>query len=495
MSLAKKVAWNAFIQIVGRILGLVIVLVTTNYVANYLIVNGSPVTGYGEYTIVTNYLALLVAALDLGIYSIIVREISRGDAKEGERIIGNSISFRLLLLLASLLILFPFYHYLPYSQSVKQGILVAVVIAFIMLASQVIAAIFQAYYTTYKIVIAETLGKLLTALVTIYVLRAQMGLVTVIFANLAGNVVILLASYYLARPMIRVRLHFDWQLLKKFAPEFWPVAVVTILSLVHYRVDTLILSLTKPASDVGIYGVAYKILDLAQIIPTIIATNLLPVMTEAYHQSDQKLSLILSRSTLLMIVIGMIMTLLGLILGPYFIIFITRQEFVSSILPAQLLSLAFTSVCLSNLVYQAVIVARRQKQLIWVYLTVTVVNLIANLIFIPRYSYLAAASVTFATETLLAILLFIVITKVLNLKMSFVSLSRLFVGVVLAGLINWKLVPRLFDFQSFLTAGKLHQVLVLVGVLIVVGATSAVLPLITYGRSLTNIKQSFTLNG
>ena len=51
------------------------------------------------------------------------------------------------------------------------------------------------------------------------------------------------------------------------------------------------------------------------------------------------------------------------------------------------------------------IALEKQKSLLWISAVGAVFNVVANLIFIPRYSYYAAAATTVLTETLVAILM------------------------------------------------------------------------------------------
>ena len=258
MSESRKIVANTTIQIVGRFLTLLISLVTLSYIANHLLFEGSALKGYGQYTIVLTYISIIGATADLGLFTLVVREITGKQPATAGRIVGSAIVFRFLLMIAALLVLAGLWQFLPYDAVVKQGIVLGVVIAFLMLFSQAVSTIFQANYLSSRIVISEIVGRLVIAILTIYFLRQGLGLIPVITANLIGNIVLLVVSYLLSRSITPIKISFDWALWKQTLPEFWSIGVVTLLGLVHFRLDSLILSFYKPVSDIGIYGVACR---------------------------------------------------------------------------------------------------------------------------------------------------------------------------------------------------------------------------------------------
>ena len=73
---SRKLVANTSIQIIGRFLTLLISLVTLSYIANHLLFEGSALKGYGQYTIVLTYISIIGATADLGLFTLVVREIT-----------------------------------------------------------------------------------------------------------------------------------------------------------------------------------------------------------------------------------------------------------------------------------------------------------------------------------------------------------------------------------------------------------------------------------
>ncbi|MCK5085368.1 oligosaccharide flippase family protein, partial [Candidatus Parcubacteria bacterium] len=86
LNLTQKVAYNAIFSAISRIvevsLALVIIGLTTRYLGE---------GGFGDYIIVVTFIYIFSVIADLGLYSIVVREISREGADE-EKIVNNAFT-------------------------------------------------------------------------------------------------------------------------------------------------------------------------------------------------------------------------------------------------------------------------------------------------------------------------------------------------------------------------------------------------------------------
>lgn len=398
---ARRVAYNTIIQVLGRGLGLVITLVTINYIATHLTVGGSALVGYGQYTIVFTYVSIIGTAADLGLFTLLVRELVGKNEEESGQLIGNALWFRASLFLLFLILSFLAVQFLPYDATVKEGILIGIVIAFSMLFSQVLASVFQARLVTHNIVIAETLGKLAIAALTILVLKQGMGLTAVVWANLGGQLLTLGVSYLLALPHLNIRLRPDFSIWKRLLPQFWPIAVISVMSLAHFKVDVLLLSVMKSEVEVGIYGLAYKMLEVVIIIPSVLSANLLPVMADSVSAGAAALSKVIRRTVAVSAMIVWPIAVSIYLFAPEAVTFLATGEFIDSAVPLRILTLAMVFIFFTTVLLQSMIAARASRRLIVWYFIALTLNTIVNLAVIPRYSYIGAAITTVCTELLL----------------------------------------------------------------------------------------------
>lgn len=476
-SLTRKLTTNTIIQIIGRFLTLVISLVTLSYIANHLVVDGSALKGYGQYTIVLTYISIIGATADLGLFTLVVREITGKKPETAGQIVGSALAFRFLLMVTTLLVLLALFQFLPYALVVKQGILLGVVIAFLMLFSQAVAAIFQANLLSERIVVSEVIGRLVIAVLTIYFLHKGLGLIPVIAANLIGNVTLLLVSYFLSRAAARIKISFDFSLWKQASAEFWSVAAVTLLGLIHFRLDSLILSIYKPVSDVGLYGVAYRIFDIILVIPAIIAANLLPALTRLNDSRRyREMASLVERSAGVLFVVSFAIGIAILTLAPWIVVFITNQDFLAAATPLRLLVPAFIFLFLTTLCAETTIAIRQQKKLIIGYSLVVGLDIVLNLMLIPRFSYIGAASATITSELVLMTYSFYLLTKLLPIQLGRLRLSKMALFAVSVGifgvLIHQFMIPTIARFELLGKIGQLAWLLTSGGLVMLVALGS-----------------------
>ena len=82
--------------------------------------------------------------------------------------------------------------------------------------------------------------------------------------------------------------------------------------------------------------------------------------------------------------------------------------------------------------------ARDRTHLIWPYIFATAFNVVANLIFIPGFSYWGAAVVTVLTELLVLVISLYIVRKYLQLSLNWTVLGKtLFSSLVMGGILYY----------------------------------------------------------
>src|SRR3990167_11480780 len=116
--ISSTLASNFIVAGAGRLIGGVFAFGATALMARVLGPNG-----FGEYATVTAFLYIFNAIADFGLYSFLVREISKNDAQE-EGLINQVLSLRMFILVVLLGLGVGAGMILPYSDIVKKGLIV-----------------------------------------------------------------------------------------------------------------------------------------------------------------------------------------------------------------------------------------------------------------------------------------------------------------------------------------------------------------------------------
>ncbi len=392
-TLTSRVAYNTIIQIISKgvttLIGVATIFLLTRYLS---------VTGYGEYTTVFAFLGFFAIVADFGLFSIIVRDIAKTPEKK-ERIFNNIFTLRILLAITLLIVPPLIAIFIPqYSMNVKLGVAIAGFSSFFILLNQLLVALFQVNLRMDKFVISDIVGRALILLLVILFIHADYGFLSIIIANVFGNVLSFAISFALASKFLKVRLRFDFSYWKQVFLEAVPLGLVVIMGLIYFKIDQVILSLLKDSWSVGIYGAPYKIIEILITIPAIFVGSTFPIISSYIAKKDNRLANSFQKTfdflalMALPIVVGVFVTakqIISIVAGP---------EFTLSVPLLQILIFAVGIIFFGNLAGNAIIAGNMQKRLLKIYMTSLALNIIANLIFIPLYSYYAAAVITVATE-------------------------------------------------------------------------------------------------
>ncbi|MCH8748474.1 polysaccharide biosynthesis C-terminal domain-containing protein, partial [Patescibacteria group bacterium] len=183
----------------------------------------------------------------------------------------------------------------------------------------------------------------------------------------------------------------------------WPLGLVLLLNAVYFRVDLLIISLFRPAAEVGWYGVAYRVVESALFIPAMLGGLLLPRFSEQDGKKKQRPAQYLEQGLkLLLLAAGLVVAIL-LVLNRPIITLLAGPGYEAAAPLLAMLSLALGTMFIGTTFGYALVALKQQTKLLKLYGALAIFNVIANLIFIPRYGAMAAASTTVVTELLATI--------------------------------------------------------------------------------------------
>lgn len=409
MRVARKIAYNVLVSTVSKILATVLALVSIGLITRYL---GRE--GFGNYATVMAFFSFFGAVGDLGLYSVSTREISRPGADENG-IMGNIFTIRVI---TSLIILFlspVVVIFFPYPQEVKYAIIVIAASFFFSSAYQVLNGVFQKNLAMDKVAISELSGKVLQVALIIAAVKYKLGFQWVVSSLLFYMLLSFLLVFFWSRRYIKIRFKFNFKYWKKFMLEAYPVGIAAVVTFVYFKIDTIILSVMRSSSDVGIYNAAYKVIENISFFPAMIVGLIFPIMSQHIHADKTKFRDI-SDKTLKVFVVLVIPIVIGtMFLSEGIINLIGGIGFAESANVLRVLILALAFIFFSNYFNAILISGNYQKKLMYILVAAAVFNVVSNLVFIPmgNHPYFSAAAVSAITEFLVAAAAFyLVVSKI-----------------------------------------------------------------------------------
>lgn len=394
-TILKNTFWLAMAEGVTRLLKLILII----YVARIL-----GATDYGKFTFALAFIALFAIFSDFGLSSITTRELSR--EKEKEKEFPAILSLKILLSLGTLFLILIGSFFITLDPIIRGVIWILAIYILI----NGFAGIIYAFLRARQRMEYESWAKILQALVVtgagFFVIlnfpSVQNLSFSYLFASLTALIFILIFFHFKI-----YKLHLNWNksIWQKFLAMSWPLALAGVFGAIYSQIDSVMMGYWGQITQTGWYNAAYKIIGVSLIPMALISQSFFPVLSIAFKESKERLQKIWNYQMEIMILLAVPLVVGGITLAPKIIDFIYDPSYFPSIFAFQILIVMAGIIFLNSLFGHVLVVSNQQKKLFWIALSGAIINVILNLILIPKYSLYGAAIATVITVLLIFFLL------------------------------------------------------------------------------------------
>lgn len=392
----QKITYNIVINGAAKAISIALALVAIGMLTRYL-----GADGFGKYTTMLAFFAFFGAIGDFGLYTVATREISREGADEA-RILSRVFTMRALISLCITAAVACGVWFLPYERDVQVGILIAAGAFIFSSGYGLLNGLFQKHLAMDRVALAELSGKFLQVGVIVYAITAQLSFIFVAFSLLITMLWSFALVLWFARRWVRLTLTLDVPFCRMFLKESLPLGMATIVTFLYFRCDTILLSFLQNHHDVGIYGAAYKVIETIVFFPAMVVGMVFPMMSR-YIFTDVRMFNDIANTIVKIFTIILIPLVIALIaLAEPIIAIVGGANFAAAVPVLRVLSYALIFIFFGQLFTSIIVVAAQQKRLMYIQCCAALGNIVANMLLIPRYSYMAAAYVSVVTELFVA---------------------------------------------------------------------------------------------
>jgi O-antigen/teichoic acid export membrane protein len=392
MSLLRSLAANMAAIVSGKAMTAVAGLLTIVVLTRHL----GP-TQFGYYRTVLTYCAFAAVLADCGLYMINLREMSRPGADRG-RVAGNALALRFVTTGGMLLLAAAVAWATPYDLTVKWGVLIGAAIYTCLQASDFLVSVFQSVLKQGRNAMAEVIGALVTLAGVWMLATTRAGALPMLGATLLGAALALGISWRMAHRLIRFRPSFNFPLWRGFLMAGLPIAGAQILGMAMLRGDSLLLSLYKPAADVGLYGVPAKLFELATSIPYSFAGLMMPALTAAARSGQQDFGRTLRNAVDVGAVYGVGAILALTFFAPQILTLLAGAEFAAGAPALTIIAFAIALAGMTHILRFALVACERPRFVLISDCVACACAFIAYFSLIPTYSFVGAAIGTVVAE-------------------------------------------------------------------------------------------------
>ena len=248
-------------------------------------------------------------------------------------------------------------------------------------------------------------------LIVIFLLGLRFGVKAVITANILSAFVGCTVLFFQTKKETNgIVFSLNREILRDFFSYGSKVYLGNILGFLHYRIDMFMVNIFLNPVAVGFYSIAVTLAEKIWLISESTATVLFPrVSSETNEESLNKFTPSVCRNTLFITTLSAIFLFL---IGRWLIILLYSKEFSDSVLPFQILLIG--SITISGWRILANDLYGRGKPLLNSYITgiSVIINIILNIIFIPKFGISGASWATAISYTVALIMITIVYSRI-----------------------------------------------------------------------------------
>lgn len=417
---SNKIASNALVQIIGRVIILALSLISIKLITTYL---GPQGTGY--YNTVITYFGSVIVLADFGLFSVAVREISKNPAQT-RQLLSNIFSIRIIsaLLATSLAVIVAFAT--SYPPEIKYGILAASLFPVFNLVSSVYDMLFQYKLEMHRVVLAEIVSKILAVLALFLIIYYQIGYYAVVFTVPFAAIIGFIIKAYPSRNQLPLSLQLNSQIVKPIMKMALPLGIVFIVNNIYFKIDTLLLFYFKGATSVGIYAVAYRVLETTLFAGSYLSSSLKPLLSTSLITDNIKAEKAIRQGIVFMVFMSLAITIMSTTFSREIILFLSNRSFQTG--SQALFILGFVPIFLftSGLLGEIMIAKDMRRTLIKLSVFILTFNVLLNIYLIPRYSFIGAAYATLISEIALVTTGFLIARKQVTITIDYIRIIKLF---------------------------------------------------------------------
>ena len=315
-----------------------------------------------------------------------------------------------------------------------------------------LSALFYAFEKAEIPAALTTVSTLVKVSLGLGALLAGWGVVGLAAASIITNAVTLILMSYQALPLI-IGGAVGWladlsrPLMRGMMGESWPLMLNHLLATVFFKSDVILMEAINGVAIVGIYSTAYKWLDALNIIPAFFTLALLPLMSRQAHEDKRALSRNYVFGFKSLVMVALPLAVVTTFIAPALIGVLGGAEFLpEGGIALQIMIWSIPLGWINSLTQYVLIALDRQRQITFAFVAAVSFNVGANLIFLPQYSFRAAAVTTILSELALLIGFYYLLRRDLGDVNYFSVLWRPIAasGVMLAALFAlWNVMPLL----------------------------------------------------
>ncbi|MGB7968174.1 MAG: flippase [Methanobacterium sp.] len=407
MSAVSKVAKNTTVLLIAQIISYALAFFYTIYTARYL-----GASGFGIISSALALGAILSIFTELGLSTLTIREVSR-DKTLANKYIGNTLALKLILstiTITAMVLLVTLGHYPPQIAAVIYYITLSFVVG-------AFTSIFYSIFQAYEKMEFQSIGQIINSIIMfsgilliIYYQKSiiEFGLIYLIASIISLIYGFIICVWKFVLPKIEIDLNLwrsaltnieiDTNLWKFLISEAVPLAISGIFLLIAFKIDTLLLLYFNGTAPAGFYNAAYGLMAALMFVPFAYVSAIFPLLSRLNVSSKELLKYSYEKSFKYLLILGLPIAVGTTLLASPIILLLYKSGFSQSINALQILIWAIPLIFINYILGTAINSINKQRETVKTTFIVMILNIVLNVLLLPRYGLIAACYITVLTE-------------------------------------------------------------------------------------------------
>lgn len=300
MNTGQRIVRNSIFGIVSQAIGGGIFFLVALLMARHLRPDQ-----FGVFTFIFAFVSVFYLLADFGLTNILVREISRQKDRLGY-ILGAVIPLITVVALILYLLIVAITQFLQLDKEATMAMYVMAATVLITFHAAVYGSVCRAFEEMGFNALGLTLQRILLLALVMVALDSDAGLPGFAFCYLGERVFQWVFFYVLVRRRYtNYRWRVDTDYWRYLLIEGFPVGVGTVLCRISWHVNIFLLTLLSTVSSVGLFGAAYRIIQMIQVIPFTLSVPVFPVLSRRAAESSRQAFTLYLRILKMFMLVGM----------------------------------------------------------------------------------------------------------------------------------------------------------------------------------------------
>ncbi|HEY4324179.1 MAG TPA: flippase [Mucilaginibacter sp.] len=386
----EKYFKNTGMLFIGRVGSLLIKMIVSISVANYLGRSNNGIINGG-----TVYIYFFSAIATLGLDQFIVKELHQFPENR-DQILGTSFAMKVFAGFCCIPLIYVAYLIYPAKGTPYSYVFILSVIGIIQ-AFNVIDSYFQSQVQSKYIMQVQIIGNLISAAIKLLLIFMRQPLIYFVYAY-SFDFLLLSAGYYFTYQR-KQRSIFNWSfnfnLANKLLLYSWPLIISGIMVSLYMKIDQIMLQNMSGVKEAGAYATVASLSEAWNFIPAVIVTSLFPAILNAKRDDITRYRKRIQHLYDLMVYLSVPTALVITFAAPLiYKLYKPEYAYAAPVLSVHIWSGVFVFLGAASSQY---LIAENFNKLTFIRTGFgAIVNIVLNLILIPKMGMMGAAIATLA---------------------------------------------------------------------------------------------------